>query len=198
MAVGSPVVLDLEGPLLDRAFRVAPLVVVGTVEADGAHDLAPKHMTMPVGERHLAFTCTPDHATYANVRRTGVFTVSWPPSDGVLLTSLTAAPRTEDGDKSSLVVVPTRPATSLAGVVLRDAPLTAECRLDRVVDGFGRWSIIIGEVVHAEAVEEALLGTDLDPHDVLARSPVLAYLHPDHVVTIDRADRFPYHEGFRR
>ena len=72
-------------------------------------------MTMPVGERHLAFTCTPDHATYANVRRTTEFTVSWPPADAVLLTSLTAAPRSEDGEKFSLSVVPTRPASTVAG-----------------------------------------------------------------------------------
>ena len=56
------IVLDLDGPALDHVFRVAPLVVVGTREEDGAIDLAPKHMVTPVGERHLAFVCTPDHA----------------------------------------------------------------------------------------------------------------------------------------
>lgn len=194
----GPVTLDLEGPFLDRVFRVAPLVVVGTLEPDGQFDLAPKHMMMPVGDRHLAFVCTPDHATLRNAQRTGVFTISWLPPDAVLLASLAAAPRDTDDAKPALRAVPTRPATTVDGVVLRDAPLSVECRLDRVVDGAGRWHIVIGRIDHAEAAPDAVLTLDEDPHDVLRRSPVLAYLQPDHVVTIDHADRFPYHAGFRR
>lgn len=198
MTASRSVVLDLDGPLLDRVFRIAPLVVVGTVEEDGSSDLAPKHMTMPVGPRHVAFVCTPDHATLRNAVRTGEFTMSWVPPDAVLLASLAAAPRAADDSKPALAVVPTRPATTVTGVVLEDAPVAVECRLDRVVDGAGRWRIVVGEIVRAEAAEDAVLTEDEDPHDVLARSPVLAYLHPDHVVTVDRADRFPYHAGFRR
>lgn len=198
MAAREAVVLDLDGPLLDRVFTVAPLVVVGTVEQDGAIDLAPKHMTTPVGPRHVAFVCTPSHATLRNARRTASFTMSWLPADAVLAASLAAAPRAADDSKPSLAAVPTRPATVVAGAVLRDAPLSVECRLDRVADATGRWRMVIGEIVHAEAAPEALLAADEDPHDVLARVPVLAYLQPDHVATIDRADRFPYHTGFRR
>lgn len=194
----APVTLDLDGPLLDRVFRVAPLVVVGTTEPDGAADLAPKHMTMPVGPRHVAFVCTPTHATLRNVERTGVFTMSWLPADAVLLASLASAPRAADESKPALAAVPTRPATTVPGRVLRDATLAVECRLDRVVDGAGRWHIVVGEVVHAEAAADALLTADEDPHDVLGRAPVLAYLPPDHVAVVDRADRFPYHVGFRR
>ena len=197
MDTARPIVLDLDGPALDRVFRVAPLVVVGTQEDDGAVDLAPKHMVMPVGERHLAFTCTPDHATMRNTQRTRSFTVSWVSPDHVVAASLAAAPR-QHGDKPSLDGVPTRPATVVAGAVLAGAPLTAECRLVRVVGGFGRWRVVVGEVVHAEADPAAVVTTDEDPHDALARAPVLAYVHPDHVATIDHVDRFPYHVGFRR
>lgn len=194
----SPIVLDLDGPALDRVFRVAPLVVVGTVEEDGTIDLAPKHMTTPVGERHVAFVCTLDHATLRNTQRTRAFTVSWLSPHDVLQASLAAAPRAEDGAKPSLAAIPTRPATVVDGVVLARAPLTAECRLVRVVGGFGRWRLVVGEIVHAEAAPEAVVTSDEDPHDVLERAPVLAYVHPHHVATIDRADRFPYHVGFRR
>ena len=197
MDTAQPVVLDLDGLALDRVFRVAPLVVVGTREEDGAVDLAPKHMVMPVGDRHLAFVCTPDHATMRNARRTGAFTVSWLAPEHLLDASLAAAPR-EGGAKPALAAVPTRPSTVVDGEVLATAPLTAECRLVRVVDGFGRWRVAVGEVLHAEADPAAVITTDEDPHDVVARSPVLAYLHPDHVATIDRVDRFPYHTGFRR
>ena len=197
MDATQPVVLDLDGPALDHVFRVAPLVVVGTREEDGAIDLAPKHMVTPVGERHLAFVCTPDHATMRNAQRTRVFTVSWPSPEHVLQASLAAAPR-QEGSKPALAAVPTRPATVVDGEVLADAPLTAECRLVRVVGGFGRWRVVVGEVVHAEADPAAMVTSDEDPHDVLARAPVLAYVHPDHVATVDHVDRFPYHVGFQR
>ena len=197
MDATHPIVLDLDGPALDRVFRVAPLVVVGTREEDGAIDLAPKHMVMPVGDRHLAFVCTPDHATLRNAERVQEFTVSWLAPEHVVRASLAAAPR-EDGDKPALAGVPTRPATVVDGAVMAGAPLTVECRLVRVVEGFGRWRIVVGEVVHAEADPGAVVGSDEDPHDVLARAPLLAYVHPDHVATIADVDRFPYHVGFRR
>lgn len=198
MAGTDFVELDLDGPLLDRAFRIAPLVLVGTVDADGTADIAPKHMTMPVGEHHVAFTCTPTHATLGNVVETGAFTLSWLRPEDVLLASLAAAPRMSDGIKPSLAAVPIRPATVVDGVVVDRASVVVECRLDRVVDGFGRWQVVVGSIVRAAVAQDTLLGADEDPQDVLARAPVLAYLHPDHVATISRADRFPYHEGFRR
>lgn len=198
MAGSEFVELDLDGPLLDRAFRIAPLVLVATMDADGRPDVAPKHMTMPVGERHVAFTCTPAHATLGNAIETGAFTVSWLRPQDVLLASLAAAPRFRDGTKPSLAAVPTRPATVVDGVVVDRASIAVECRLERIVEGFGRWQVVVGSIVHAAIARDTLLGTDEDPQDVLARAPVLAYLHPDHVATISRADRFPYHEGFRR
>lgn len=198
MVSRDPVELDLDGPLLDRAFRIAPLVIVGTLEPDGRPDLAPKHMTMPVGDRHVAFVCTPTHRTLANATATGEFTLSWVRPDDVLLASLAAAPRVPDGTKPALAAIPTRPAVVVDGVVVDQASLAVECRVERIVDGFDRWQVVVGSIVHAEVASDAMLGADEDPHDVLARSPVLAYLHPDHVATIARADRFPYHAGFRR
>ena len=48
--------LDPHGPIWDRFFTVAPLVVVGTREPDGGHDLAPKHLAMPLSwANHFGF-----------------------------------------------------------------------------------------------------------------------------------------------
>ena len=41
--------LDVRQPVWDRFFWVAPLVLVGNMEADGRHDLAPKHLDFPMG-----------------------------------------------------------------------------------------------------------------------------------------------------
>src|SRR5207342_3425489 len=60
--------------LWERVFTVAPLVIVGSKEADGTYDLAPKHMAMPLGwRRRYGFVCTPRHRTYRNIERHGVF-----------------------------------------------------------------------------------------------------------------------------
>ena len=83
--------LDVSHPGWERFFWVAPLVLVGTREADGSHDLAPKHMAMPVGwENYFGFVCTPRHHTYLNIRRSGVFTISYPRPDQLVLASLPA------------------------------------------------------------------------------------------------------------
>ncbi len=70
---------SMKYPIWDRIFMVFPLVIVGTKEADGEYDLAPKHMAMPMSwENHFGFVCTPLHNTYHNAKREGVFTVSYP------------------------------------------------------------------------------------------------------------------------
>ena len=62
--------LDVSLPIWERFFWVAPLVLVGTREPDGGHDLAPKHMATPIGwENYYGFVCTPRHHTYSNIRR---------------------------------------------------------------------------------------------------------------------------------
>ena len=66
--------LDVDQPVWERFFWVAPLVLIGTMEANGGHDLAPKHMAFPMGwENYYGFVCTPSHATYSNIERERVF-----------------------------------------------------------------------------------------------------------------------------
>ena len=58
-----PVELDVRLPVWERFFTVAPLVLIGTREADGSFDLAPKHMVLPLGwQNYIGFVCTPRHA----------------------------------------------------------------------------------------------------------------------------------------
>ena len=69
--------LPLDEPVWERFFTVFPLVLVGTREEDGGHDLAPKHLAMPLSWGNwFGFVCTPRHRTYQNAVRTGAFTVS--------------------------------------------------------------------------------------------------------------------------
>jgi len=178
---------------------VAPLTIIGTREPDGTYDLAPKHMAMPVSwQDHYGFVCTPSHATYANARREGCFTVSFPRPDQILLASLTAGPRCDDDQKHALAAVPTVPATKIDGVLLDNAHLHLECKLEKIIDGFDVNSLIIGRVVAATVAEDSVRDADIDAQEMIAHSPMLAYLHPGRFAQIVQTQAFPYHAGFRR
>jgi flavin reductase (DIM6/NTAB) family NADH-FMN oxidoreductase RutF len=195
----AAVPVDVAEPLWERCFLVAPLVIVGTREPDGSVDMAPKHMAGPVSWQNLfGFVCAPTHATYRNAVREGVFTVSYPRPEQVLLTSLAAAPRCEDGDKHALTALPTEPARAVDGELLRDAYVQLECELDRVVEDLGDNVLLVGRVVAAAVAEDALRVSDQDDGDLLDGAPLLAYLHPGRYARVAESFSFPFHAGFSR
>ena len=186
-------------PIWDRFFTVAPLVVVGSVEESGDFDLAPKHMVMPLSwENHFGFVCAPTHSTYVNIVREKTFTVSFPRGDQVVLTSLAASPRCDDGSKTALQALPTFPARLSEGRFLRDSYLCLECELDRIVDGFGPNSLITGTVLAAYVHRDALRREDRDDQDVVKKSPLLVYLHPGRFAEIRKSESFPFPSGFQK
>lgn len=191
--------LDVRPGLWERTYRVAPLVVVGTREAEG-YDLAPKHMALPLGwEGYYGFVCSPRHGTYHNVRRTGEFGVSYPRPSQVVLAALAAAPRSGcEGGKTIVGDLPVFPATRIDAPFLVDAYLYLECELDRVVDGFGPNSLIAGRVVAAHASRDALILSEADRDRQLAEAPLLAYVDPGRFAEISTAHAFPFPEGYRR
>lgn len=191
--------LDVSFPIWDRFFMVAPLVVIGTRDANGAYDLAPKHMVTPLGwENHFGFVCTPEHATYQNIRRDEVFTVSFPTADAVVLTSLAAAPRCGDDSKPALDALPRFAASTIDGEFLSQSSLFFECELDRIVDGFGVNSLIAGRIISAMISPAAKRSMEVDDQDVIAASPLLAYLAPGRHATIDHSQAFPFPAGFKK
>ena len=190
--------LPLQGQLWNRFFLVAPLVLIGTRDPDGGHDLAPKHMAMPLGwQRHYCFVCSPRHATYANIARTGEFTVTYPRPDQIVQTAFGAGGRTADGSKPMLAVLPTFPARTVDGVLVEGGSLFLECTLERLLDGFGDNSLVIGEVAAAFAPEEVLRGAEVDDHELLHRHPVLAYLAPGRYAAVAGSSSFPFPVDFR-
>lgn len=195
----SIVNLDTSRPIWDRFFTVAPLVLVGTKERNGQFDLAPKHMAMPLGwQNYFCFVCAPSHGTYQNIRREGVFTVSYPRPDQVLLSSLSASPRCDDQSKPNLAALKQFPATKVDGVLVDGCYLYLECRLERILDGFGENSLIVGTVLAALAVEGAVLRSEQDENDLIYGSPLLAYLSPGRFAVIRESTAFPFPAGFSR
>lgn len=191
--------LDLHEPIWDRFFWVAPLVLIGTREADGGHDLAPKHMAMPMGwKNYFGFVCTPRHHTYQNIKRDGVFTVSYPRPSQLVLTSLAASPRCGDDEKTALSVLPVFPASVVDGVLVQGAAVFLECELDRIVDGFDVNSLIVGRVVAARVDEQAERMPDHDDQAVIHDVPLLTYLHPGRFAVIENSLSFPFPAGMKK
>lgn len=191
--------LDVDHPVWDRFFTVAPLVVIGTREESG-YDLAPKHMATPLGwSNFFGFVCTRAHATYRNAVREGAFSVSFPRTEATVVSSLTAAPRCGgDGGPADLSGLPTLPAEAIDAVLLEDAYAWLECELDRAVDGFGENSLVAGRIVAARVDRDALRLREGDDQELLRRSPLLAYLAPGRFAEIGESRSFPFPAGFRR
>lgn len=186
------------GELWNRVFLVSPLVLVGTCEVDGSPDLAPKHQAMPLGwADHFGFVCTPRHHTHTNVERSGEFTVSYPCPAQVVAIGQAAAPRVAD-DKPTLAMLPTHPGSLVAAPLVDDAALWLECRLDRIVEGFGEHELVVGKVVAAAAPAWNVRSKDVDDADLIARHPVLAHLSPDRFTSISDTYSFPFPAGFAR
>jgi flavin reductase (DIM6/NTAB) family NADH-FMN oxidoreductase RutF len=177
-AAGPPVgleSLDLAGPVWDRVFVVAPLVLVGTLEEDGSADLAPKHMAMPLGRQNrFCFVCSHRHATLRNAVARKVFTVSFPRPGQILETSLAAGGRADDTSKPSLAALRTFPAT-VEGVVEGCTCISSAAWADR--RGLRGQRVVVGEIVAASAAEDAIRHSE-DDADVIASSPLLAYVSP--------------------
>jgi len=191
--------LDVSQPIWERFFWVAPLVLVGTREPDGGHDLAPKHMAIPIGwENYYGFVCTPRHHTYTNIQREGAFTVSFPRPSQLVLTSLAASPPCGDEVKPALTVLPVFPASKVDGVLLEGGYLFLECRLDRIVDGFGVNSLIIGRIVAARIDADSARIHEAGDQALVHNSPILAYLHPGRFATIDTSLTFPFPAGMQK
>lgn len=193
----TAVVLDPRN-VWERVFAVAPLVLVGTKEPNGRHDIAPKHMALPLGwGDRFGFVCTPRHATHANVEREGAFTVSFPHRFQVVQAALAATRREPDGTKPNLRALPTFPARKVDGVLVHGCYLFLECELARLV-GFGDESLVVGRIVAAAAREEAVRGPDRDDAEILRRLAPIAYVSPGRFTAVSDTQAFPFPAEFSR
>jgi flavin reductase (DIM6/NTAB) family NADH-FMN oxidoreductase RutF len=191
--------LDISQPIWDRFFYVVSLVIIGTLEEDGSYDLAPKHMAIPIGwENYFGFVCSPTHATQTNVKRSGEFTVTYPRPEQLLQASLSASPRMGETGKPALSALSMAPAHVVNGVLVDGGYVELECELDRILDGFGPNSLIIGRIVAARVAEDALRSMDGDDADLVHHAPLLAYLSPGRFATIDQSLSFPFPAGMRK
>ena len=191
--------LDTSEPIWESFFTVFPLVIVGTREADGSDDLAPKHLAIPMSwQNHFGFVCTPRHNTYQNIQRDKEFAVTYMRPSQTVLASLAASPRCDDGSKPITGAMPTFAAESVNASFVQDGYLFLECELQQIVDNLGDNSLIIGRIVSARVAEDALRTSDRDDEDLVYTSPLLAYLYPGRFAEIKNSNKLPFPAGFKR
>lgn len=185
----------------NRCFTVYSLIIIGSKERDGSYNLAPKHMSMPLGSGpYFGFMSMPREITYQNIKREGEFTVSYPRPDQLVLSSL-AASRSEDNDSDPVVEqIPTTEAKVVEGKFLEDSYFQLECNLSRMIGKFGEWEIIVGEVIAAYIHEGFLRGKQDEVNDgrKIRKHPLLAYLHPDRFGVVEESNAFPLPKDFKR
>ena len=191
--------LTTSTPIWDRFFTISPLVLVGTREADGSDDVAPKHMACPMGwQNYFGFVCTPDHSTYRNISRDGVFAITYPKPSHWLQTSLTASPRCEDGGKPGLNLVDIVRSPKVDCPILIDGYLYLECELERFVDGFGPNSLIVGTIIAARVDQAYLRTLERDDQEAIREAPLLGYVSPGRFSIVDDTRSFPFPAGMKK
>lgn len=191
--------LDISEPIWESFFTVFPLVIVGSREADGSDDLAPKHLAIPMSwQNHFGFVCTPRHNTYQNIQRDREFAVTYMRPSQTVLASLAASPRCDDGSKPITEAMPTFAAQSVKASFIQDGYLFLECELEQIVDNLGDNSLIIGRIVSARVAEDALRTSDRDDEDLVYTAPLLAYLYPGRFAEIKNSNKLPFPAGFKR
>ena len=191
--------LDTSESIWESFFTVFPLVVVGTREADGSDDLAPKHLAIPMSwKNHFGFVCTPRHNTYQNIQRDGQFAVTYMRPSQTVLASLAATPRCENGSKPITQALPTFAAEKVNASFVQEGYLFLECELHQMVDDLGENSLIIGRILSARVAEDALRSSDRDDEDLVYTSPLLAYLYPGRFAEIADSNKLPFPAGFKR
>ncbi len=191
--------LDISEPIWESFFTVFPLVIVGSREADGSDDLAPKHLAIPMSwQNHFGFVCTPRHNTYQNIQRDGEFAVTYMRPSQTVLASLAASPRCDDGSKPITEAMPTFAAQSVKASFIQGGYLFLECELEQIVDNLGDNSLIIGRIVSARVAEDALRTSDRDDEDLVYTAPLLAYLYPGRFAEIKNSNKLPFPAGFKR
>lgn len=192
--------LDTSRPIWKRFFMIAPLAVVGTREGEG-YDMAPKHMITPMGfDNYIGFVCSPTHGTYQNIQKHGEFTMSFPLPGQTLMTSLSASPRQEGLSKSEQIVdlLPTCRAKTVDALFMVDSYLMLECRHFKTLDGFGRNSLITGEILEAHVAPDYLRVSEQDPQEMLHEHPLLAYVAEGRFARVSETYHFPFPKGFKR
>jgi len=176
------------------------LIVVGS-KGNGTYNMAPKHLAMPLGwDNYFCFVCTPAHHTYQNIKRTRQFTISVIKPDQIVLASLTASPyHDKQVDGETLIdKIPTIKAKEIDALFMKDSYVFLECTLDRIIDDYGKNSLIIGKVIQAYVDENVLIHEDSENENTIQNHRLLVYVTPGRFASVENTIAFPFPKDFSK
>jgi flavin reductase (DIM6/NTAB) family NADH-FMN oxidoreductase RutF len=149
---------------------------------------------------YFGFVCTPKHRTYHNVLNYDEFSVSYLLPKQIIQAAISASPRKVNISKSDEIVsaLPTINGTKTDTLLMEDAYAHLECKLHKIIDGFGENCLITGEIISASVHPDYLRVSEVDERDQIASHPLLAYIADGRFASINDTYNFPYPKNFSR
>ena len=162
-----------------------PIVLVSTVDAAGAPNIAPKSWISMVAFRGpvLAFGCHRSHATARNAEAAGEFVVNVPPE--ALVERIWAMPASHGTERIARSGLTLLPASQVAPPLIRECKAHLECKLEAVTR-LGAEVVIFGKIV-AASIDEDCAGASVS--DQYFRLRPVFFLEEGVYGSIDTAKR---------
>lgn len=174
-----------------------PIGWIGSVDASGAHNLAPYSFFNAVAATPPTVLFSPlprsgeTKDTLANVRETGEFTVNIVSFDLAEAMNLSSGPHPPDVDEFGVSGLTAISGAKVAAPLVAEAPANLECVVTQIVP-VGRppmnGTLVIGEVVAFHVREDLLDGTRIDQAglDAIGRMGGPAYTRTSELFTMER------------
>jgi len=133
-----------------------PIAWVSSVDASGVRNLAPFSYFMAITDDPptIAFSCSYRGAgadgkkdTLRNVEATGEFVVNVVDDDRAAQMNVTSGDYPPEVDEFEMAGLSVAPGARVRAPRVADAPISMECRLDRVVP-VGRANLVLGRIVY--------------------------------------------------
>jgi len=133
-----------------------PIAWVSSVDASGVRNLAPFSYFMAITDDPptIAFSCSYRGAgadgkkdTLRNVEATGEFVVNVVDDDRAAQMNVTSGDYPPEVDEFEMADLSVAPGARVRAPRVADAPISMECRLDRVVP-VGRANLVLGRIVY--------------------------------------------------
>ena len=146
--------ISTEAPIWERFFTVAPLVLVATKRAATTTSRRSISPCRSAGRTTSASSAARRTRRHRNLEAHPEFTVSFPRGRPDRQSSLLAAgSRLDDRSKPTLAPFRSSRPARWTACSSRAAALYLECALERVIDGFGENSLIVGRDRRRSAVD---------------------------------------------
>ncbi len=138
---------------LDEAYRLintGPVVMVATVSADGAYDVAPIAWSCPARKSpmRVLLGVGKSHKTFTNIEETGVFVAGVPNISQTELVKATGSVSGHDLDKFATYNIESIPARKINCQIPTGMIGYIECKLAQIYDT-GKLALIMGDALYA-------------------------------------------------